>query len=66
MDYDKIKQSQDKNKPDMAVHQRPVRCPIHNRLIGKYDVRVGLINATYYCDICKIEYTFTIPRDKTQ
>lgn len=44
-------------------HQRDIRCPIHNRLIGKYDARVGVINVTYFCPLCKQEYTYTISRD---
>lgn len=61
---DKLQKSQDKFKPDMAVNQRNVCCPIHKRLIGKYDCRVGIINTTYYCPTCRIEYTFTIEPDK--
>lgn len=57
---DKIKTTQDKYKPSMAVYQREVRCPIHNCLIGKYDSRVGVINTTYFCPKCNIEYTFTV------
>ena len=57
---DKIKQSQDKNKPNMAVYQNDIRCPVHNCLIGKYDQRSGVINVTYFCPKCNMEYTFTI------
>lgn len=52
--------TQDKYKPNMAVYQREVRCPVHNCLIGKYDERVGVINTTYFCPKCNIEYTFTV------
>ena len=31
-----------------ATVKRCVRCPIHRAVIGKYDPRVGLINATFY------------------
>lgn len=48
----------------MAVWQREVRCPIHGSLIGRYDARAGLINATYYCPKCGMEYTFTIKAQK--
>ncbi|MFR1531972.1 MAG: hypothetical protein ACLSUU_06195 [Christensenellales bacterium] len=58
------KRIQDKEKPQMAVWQREVRCPIHGSLIGRYDVRAGLINATYYCPKCGMEYTFTIKAQK--
>lgn len=47
-------------------YQREVRCPIHNKLLGKYDARVGVINVTYFCPQCRIEYTFTIKRDEKQ
>lgn len=57
---DEIKTPQNQNDAFM----REVRCPIHNRLIGKYDARDGLINATFYCPKCGREYTFTIKRDK--
>lgn len=43
---------------------REIRCPIHNRLIGRYDARDGLINATFYCPKCGREYTFTINRER--
>ena len=42
------------------VFMREVRCPVHNLLIGRYDARDGLINATFYCPKCGREYTFTI------
>ncbi|MCM1218008.1 MAG: hypothetical protein NC548_26275 [Lachnospiraceae bacterium] len=51
-----------KHKPDKQ-YQRNVYCPIHNRLIGHYDGRVGVINVTYYCPLCRREYTFTIKKD---
>lgn len=58
-------QTQDKNKPYMALNQREVRCPIHSCLIGKYDIRVGCINTTFYCPKCNIEYTFTVKGKKS-
>lgn len=61
---DKTKNYQDKNKSNMAVYQNDVRCPVHNCLIGKYDVRSGVINVTYYCSKCNMEYTFTIKGKK--
>lgn len=45
-------------------YKKPVRCPVHNKLIGKYDARFGIINTTYYCPHCKKEYTFTIKREE--
>jgi len=47
------------NKP----YQREIGCPIHNKLIGKYDARDGLVNATFYCPLCGREYTYTIKRE---
>ena len=64
MNLNTLKQMQDKNKPNMAANQREVRCPIHNCLIGKYDVRIGCINTTFYCPKCGIEYTFTVKGKK--
>lgn len=46
-----------------SSYTRDVRCPIHNSLIGKYDARDGLINATFFCRKCGREYTFTIKRE---
>lgn len=54
----------DDKKQTNNQYQREVRCPIHNKLLGKYDARVGVINATYFCPICRREYTFTIKRDQ--
>lgn len=48
---------------DKKINQREIRCPVHNRLLGKYDARVGIINVTYFCSLCKQEYTFTIKRE---
>lgn len=45
-------------------YKRLVKCPVHNKLIGKYDARFGIINTTYYCPHCKKEYTFTIKREE--
>ncbi len=47
-----------------ATVKRCVRCPIHRAVIGKYDPRVGLINATFLCPKCRTEYTYTIPPRK--
>jgi len=44
-------------------YQREIRCPVHKKLLGKYDARVGVINVTYYCPLCRQEYTFTLPRE---
>ena len=60
MNNDTLKKTQDKNKPNMAVYQHDVRCPIHNCLIGKFDIRSGCINTTYFCPKRNMEYTFTI------
>lgn len=51
---------------EIKQFQRVLRCPIHKCQIGKYDVRHGLINATFYCEKCKAEYTFTICAKKIQ
>lgn len=48
---------------DKKINQREIRCPVHNRLLGTYDARVGIINVTYFCPLCKQEYTFTIKRE---
>ena len=48
--------------PNQVV--RTVRCPVHNKLIGKFDARFGIINTTFYCPHCKKEYTFTIKREE--
>lgn len=45
-------------------YQKEIRCPVHNKLIGKYDSRIGVINVTYYCSKCKREYVFTIKKDR--
>ena len=44
-------------------HQKEIHCPIHKRLLGKYDARDGVINVTYFCPLCKREYTFTIEKE---
>lgn len=54
----------DERKKPQKQYQREVRCPIHNKLLGRYDARVGLINVTYYCPQCRQEYTFTIKREE--
>lgn len=59
-----LRKSQDKNKPNMSANQKDIRCPIHNCLIGRYDARTGICNATFYCSKCGIEYTFTIKAKK--
>lgn len=51
-------------KQNPYLYDRAVRCPIHKKMIGKYDGRIGIINTTYYCPHCKREYTFTIERDE--
>lgn len=53
----------DERKRQNKQYQREVRCPIHNKLLGKYDARAGVINVTYFCPLCRREYTFTIKRD---
>lgn len=50
----------DELKCNAERYRREVRCPVHGCLIGRYDARTGLINTTFYCQKCKIEYTFTI------
>ncbi len=50
-------------KQQPTQYQREIRCPVHNKLLGRYDGRVGVINVTYYCPLCKREYTFTIKKD---
>lgn len=42
---------------------REVRCPVHNKLIGRYDTRYGVRNVTYWCPRCKAEHCFTIPAE---
>lgn len=51
-------------KKNNSLYQREVRCPIHKKLLGRYDGRVGLINVTYFCPLCRREYTFTIEREQ--
>ena len=55
----------DELKQNVVKYQREVRCPAHGCLLGRYDARTGLINATFYCPKCKLEYTFTIKPQKT-
>ena len=50
-------------KKRLKRYERDLRCPIHKKLLGKYDARIGIINATYYCDKCHLEYTFTMARE---
>jgi hypothetical protein len=45
-------------------YQVEVRCPKHQKLLGKYDGRIGCSNVTYFCRLCKQEYTFTFPAKK--
>lgn len=54
----------DKLKQRALQYQAEVRCPVHDKLIGRFDIRTGLINATFYCPKCKFEYTFTIKPEK--
>ena len=49
-----------KENPKLSKYQSEIRCPIHKCLLGKYDMRTGILNATFFCQKCKIEYTFTI------
>ncbi len=51
-------------KPYNNPYTREIRCPIHNRLIGRYDARHGVRNTTFFCPQCKKEYTFTKPAEK--
>lgn len=51
-----------KAKP-ATEYQREIRCPVHNRLLGRYDARNGVTNVTYYCPLCRREYTFTIKKE---
>ncbi len=51
-------------KQQSAEYTREIRCPIHDRLIGKYDARHGIINVTFYCPVCKKEYIFTRKAEK--
>lgn len=53
----------EERKRQNKQHQREVRCPVHGRLLGKYDARSGIINVTYYCPLCRREYTFTVKRE---
>jgi hypothetical protein len=53
-----------KENPKLSKYQSEIRCPIHKCLLGKYDMRTGILNATFFCQKCKIEYTFTIPAQK--
>ncbi|MBD5086688.1 MAG: hypothetical protein HDT32_04990 [Clostridiales bacterium] len=55
---------QNNDKLPWAYYQREIRCPRHNKLLGRYDGRCGVINATYFCPQCKQEYTFTIKGEK--
>lgn len=51
-------------KRQAAACIREIHCPIHGRLIGKYDARHGVTNVTFYCPTCKKEYIFTRPVEK--
>lgn len=52
--------NKDKDKNKTTEYQKNIHCPIDNKILGKYDIRYGVINATYYCKSCKREYTFTV------
>lgn len=39
--------------------RKDIRCPIHGKLLGRYDPQVGAVNVTLFCPTCKKEYTFT-------
>ncbi len=54
------KNQQTQNK----AYRREIRCPVHNKLIGRYDARHGVINATFYCPLCRTEYTYTIKKEQ--
>lgn len=54
----------DELKNNALKYQKELYCPVHNCLIGKYDMRTGLINTTFHCPKCKFEYTFTIKPSK--
>jgi hypothetical protein len=51
-------------KPHNNPYGREIRCPIHKRLIGRYDARHGVTNTTFFCPQCGKEYTFTIAAEK--
>ncbi len=53
----------EKKKQNQNQYRREIRCPVHNKLIGKYDARYGITNVTYYCPKCHKEHTFTRPRE---
>ena len=53
----------EKKKHNQNQYRREIRCPVHNKLIGKYDARYGIVNVTYYCPKCHKEHTFTRPRE---
>ena len=53
----------EKKKQNQNQYRREIRCPVHNKLIGKYDARYGIVNVTYYCPKCHKEHTFTRPRE---
>lgn len=53
-------EQQEKRVLPLSTYQREIRCPFHHKLLGKYDSRLGVVNVTYYCPLCKREYTFTI------
>ncbi len=46
------------------IYTRSVRCPVHRAVIGKYDMRNGLIDTKFFCSKCRREYTYTIPPRK--
>lgn len=39
--------------------RKDIRCPVHRKLLGRYDPQVGAVNVTLFCPACKKEYTFT-------
>ncbi len=51
-------------KHNNASHQREIRCPVHNCLLGRYDARKGVAGVTFFCRKCKREYTITIKPTK--
>lgn len=59
-----MENKQNDERLPLSAYQREVCCPVHNRLLGKFDRRKGIINVTYFCPLCKQEYTFTIKGEK--
>ena len=45
---------------------REIRCPLHQKLLGKYDARYGLRNAVYFCPKCKKERILSYPAERIE